>query len=294
MVAATLADLLRVPASAPTKGAGASCVSPSPAHAPSAPLPPNAIPLEVSARHVHLSAEDLRTLFGDDATLTRERALSQPGEYLSDKRVRVIGAKGAIDGVAVLGPTRRVTQVELAASDCRKLGVRAPVNLSGDLSGAAELQLQGDAGSVQCRAIIARNHIHATPADAARLGLSDGQRVDVRAQSARPLIFADVPVRVRPDFALALHLDTDEANACALQAGDYATVQSPAGTRTAPPPPAATVITEKLIDEARAKQLAASGKHLTFARGTVLTPSARDVFLRGQVHITEDRLPINN
>lgn len=211
--------LLGADASAP---AAVSCPSPSPSPPPS-PAAPGAreVLVEASARHLHLTDEAVRKLFGPDATLGRVRDLSQPGEYLSDKRVRIVTPKGQIDNVAVLGPVRPAIQAELSLTDGRALGLRLPVNLSGDLTGAADVYLVGTAGMLEARgcAIAARAHIHATPGDAARLGIRDGQVVRVRVKGRRPIVLEQILVRVKETFDLAMHIDFDEANACALEPG---------------------------------------------------------------------------
>lgn len=175
-------------------------------------------PVEASARHVHLTKQAVEALFGKGARLTRKRDLSQPGEFLSEQRVRVVTPKGEIANVAVLGPERSAVQVELSLTDARQLGIPAPVNLSGDLTGAGDVYLVGDKGVIAApgSAIAARAHIHATKADAQRLGVHDGEVVRVRIDSNRPLVLEQVIVRVKDSFALAMHLDFDEANACCL------------------------------------------------------------------------------
>ena len=180
--------------------------------------PCGSFPVEASARHVHLTSQAVEALFGPGAKLTCKRELSQPGEFLSDQRVRVVTPKGEIAGVAVLGPERAAIQAELSVTDCRTLGLSAPVNLSGDLTGAADLYLVGPCGIIEARgcAIAARAHIHMTPADAANFGVHDGQHVKVEVEGERPVIFGDVVVRVKESFALAMHIDFDEANACLL------------------------------------------------------------------------------
>ncbi|MDD2955746.1 MAG: PduL/EutD family phosphate acyltransferase, partial [Oscillospiraceae bacterium] len=147
-------------------------------------------PVEASARHVHLTAQAVETLFGPGAKLTRKRDLSQPGEFLSDQRLRIVTPKGEIAGVAVLGPERAAIQAELSATDCRALGLSAPVNLSGDLSGAADVYLVGPRGMLEAKAcaIIARAHIHMTPPDAARFGVHDGQHVRVEIAGTIPSV----------------------------------------------------------------------------------------------------------
>ncbi|MDD6062641.1 MAG: phosphate propanoyltransferase [Oscillospiraceae bacterium] len=173
---------------------------------------------EASARHVHLTIADVERLFGAGEKLNPVRDLSQPGQFLSDKRVKLVTRKGTIDNVAVLGPERPETQVELSMTDCRSLGLKAPVRMSGDLSGAADVCIFGDKGCIEATGsvIVAKAHIHMTPGDARAFGVSDGQHVKVRVESARPLTLDDVVIRVSEKFALAMHIDLDEANACLL------------------------------------------------------------------------------
>lgn len=184
------------------------------------------LPLEVSARHVHLTKEAVEVLFGAGAALTPKRMLSQPGEFLSEQRVKLVTAKGAIDNVAVLGPERKQVQTELSYTDCRELGIKAPVNLSGDLSGAADVVIIGERGVYEAKgsAIVAKAHIHLTPADAVRHGLSDRQSVKVKIESARPVTIEDVMVRVSESFSAAVHIDFDEANAAAAGQGTPVTI----------------------------------------------------------------------
>lgn len=184
------------------------------------------LPLEVSARHVHLTKEAVEVLFGAGAALTPKRMLSQPGEFLSEQRVKLVTAKGAIDNVAVLGPERKQVQTELSFTDCRELGIKAPVNLSGDLSGAADVVIIGERGVYEAKgsAIVAKAHIHLTPADAQKRGLSDRQSVKVKIESARPVTIEDVMVRVSENFSAAVHIDFDEANAAAAGQGTPVTI----------------------------------------------------------------------
>lgn len=183
-------------------------------------------PIEASARHVHLTKEAVEALYGSGARLTKKRDLSQPGEFLSNQRVRLVTAKGEIANVAVLGPERSAVQVELSLTDARVLGVKAPVNLSGDLTGAGDVYLVGEKGMLPApgSVIAAKAHIHMTPADAQRLGVKDGDVVRVKAQTHRPVTFDQVVVRVKSSFALAMHIDFDEANACALGSGATGTI----------------------------------------------------------------------
>ena len=179
------------------------------------------IPLGVSNRHVHLAREDMLVLFGSDR-LTIFKDLSQPGQFACQERLLVAGPKGAFEQVRILGPLRARTQVELAPSDCVKLGIKAPVRDSGNLTGSGALTLIGPAGAVTLRegAIIAARHIHMHTSEAAVFGCRDGQRVSVRAGGPRGLIFNGVLVRVGDKFSLEMHVDIDEANAAGLKNGD--------------------------------------------------------------------------
>ena len=176
------------------------------------------VQVEVSARHVHLSQADLETLFGPGAALTPKRELSQPGQFLSEQRVNLIGPKGRKDNVSVLGPVRKATQVELSKSDARGLGVKAPLRESGDVAGSGSITLEGPKGSVTIPegVIVAHCHIHMTNADARRMGLVDNQHVSVEIGGERPIVFKDVIVRVSDKFRCRMHIDTDESNATSL------------------------------------------------------------------------------
>ena len=179
------------------------------------------IELEASARHVHITASQAQTLFGHD--LTPERPLSQPGQYLAKERVTVQGPKGKFYHVAVLGPARKEAQVEISLTDARVLGVQPPIRQSGDVQGSPGVILVGEQGtiSLQKGVIIAQRHLHLTPQSAQRFGVKDKQIVQLQTFTKRPLIFEDVIVRVSPDFADRAHLDFDEANACAVEKGDF-------------------------------------------------------------------------
>ena len=176
--------------------------------------------VETSARHVHLTAADLEALFGPGASLTHKKDLSQPGQFACEERVTLIGPKKSIPNVIILGPERSATQVELSFTDARTLGLTPPVRESGDLRGSAPCKIVGPAGEIEIQegAIIAKRHIHMTPADAERFGVRDKQIVRVRLDGeGRSTVYGDVVVRVSPKFALAMHIDTDEANAaCAF------------------------------------------------------------------------------
>ncbi len=178
--------------------------------------------VETSARHVHVTKETLETLFGAGYTLTKKKDLSQPGQFSCEERVQVIGPKGSFPAVSILGPERSADQVELSASDARKIGIPAPVRESGDVKGSGACKLVGPKGEVELSegVIIAKRHIHMTPEDAEKYGMRDKQVVSVEIKSAeRSLIFGDTVVRVSPKYALAMHIDTDEANAVLAPAG---------------------------------------------------------------------------
>ena len=173
--------------------------------------------LETSARHIHLSQEHVDILFGAGHQLTHKKDLSQPGQFACEERVTVVGPKKEIKNVSILGPVRKESQVELSATDARSIGISAPVRESGVLEGSAPCKLVGPAGEVDLEygVIVAKRHIHITPEDAQAFGVSDKEIVKVKAVSeGRSLIFDDVVVRVSASYATAMHIDTDEANAC--------------------------------------------------------------------------------
>ena len=175
----------------------------------------NTFIVETSARHVHVTKEALAILFGEGATLTNKKDLSQPGQFACEEKVTVVGPKGSLKA-SILGPERKDCQVELSATDARSIGVTAPVRESGDIAGSAPCKLVGPCGEVELSegVIIAKRHIHATPADAEELGVQEKQIVKVKIDTPeRSLIFDDVVVRVSDKYALAMHIDTDEANA---------------------------------------------------------------------------------
>lgn len=180
--------------------------------------------IEASGCHVHLTQAAIETLFGEGATLKKRRDLSQPGEYLSEQRVKLVTKDGCVENVAVLGPPRAAVQVELSKTDCRKLGLTAPVNLSGNLDGASDVMIIGSHGEMKANGsvIVARNHIHMRPQDALEYGVSNGDTVRVEVESDRKVIFEDVPIRVSEKFAPAMHIDFDEANACGYRVGTEA------------------------------------------------------------------------
>ncbi len=175
--------------------------------------------VEISAHHVHVSEADLEVLFGKGHKLTNKKDLSQPGQFACEERVTVVGPKREIKGVSILGPCRPQTQVEISLTEARSIGVTAPIRESGDLAGSPGCKLVGPCGEVEIAegVIAAKRHIHMTPADAEKYGIVDKQIVSVKIDTqGRGLIFGDVVARVSPSYALAMHLDTDEANAAAI------------------------------------------------------------------------------
>lgn len=179
------------------------------------------IPIEASGRHVHVTADQARRLFGH--SLTPQRPLSQPGQYLARERVTIIGPKGRFENVAVLGPERDHAQVEVSFTDGRSLGVLPPVRPSGSVEDSPGIRLVGPSGEITLEqgVIAAQRHIHMTPADAARFHVKDRQMVRLETFTDRPVVFEDVLVRVNEAYATAAHLDYDEANACGLQGETY-------------------------------------------------------------------------
>ena len=174
--------------------------------------------VEVSARHVHLSQNDLETLFGQGYKLTNKKDLSQPGQFACEEKVTVVGTKGSLKA-SILGPVRKDTQVELSLTDARSIGVTAPIRESGDIKDSGACKIIGPAGEIEISqgVIAAKRHIHMTVADAQKFGMKDKQVVSVKIPTGdRALVFGDVVVRVSDNYALAMHIDTDEANAACV------------------------------------------------------------------------------
>lgn len=172
--------------------------------------------VETSARHVHVTREALETLFGAGAKLTHKKDLSQPGQFACEERVTVVGPKSELKNVSILGPERSANQVELSATDARSIGIAAPVRESGDVAGSGACKLVGPCGEVELSegVIVAKRHIHLTPADAAERNVKDKDVVWVKVETPeRKAILGDVVVRVSDKFSAAMHIDTDESNA---------------------------------------------------------------------------------
>lgn len=178
------------------------------------------VTVEVSARHVHLSREAVNILLGKNYELIPKRFLSQPGQFLSEEKVEIVGPRGSIKNVAVLGPLRKKTQVELSITDTRKIGINTLIRESGNLFGSSGCEIIGPKGLLKIEegVIIAKRHIHMPPKDAECNNLQDGQIVAVKTDNEeRPVIFGEVVVRISEQFSLACHIDTDEANAAGIK-----------------------------------------------------------------------------
>ncbi|MGD8189841.1 ethanolamine utilization phosphate acetyltransferase EutD [Brevibacillus ginsengisoli] len=177
------------------------------------------IEVEASGRHVHLSQEDLETLFGAGYELTPSQELSQPGQFACKERVVLIGSKGVLQNVVVLGPVRKQTQVELSLTDAVALGIPGVIKESGDLDGTPGITIASAKAAVKIDqgAIVAKRHIHINPEDAAKFGVADKELVQVKVHGKRPLIFDDVVIRVSPKYRTYMHIDYDEANACGFK-----------------------------------------------------------------------------
>lgn len=180
------------------------------------------LPIAMSNRHIHLSPEHLETLFGAGYELTKFKDLSQPGQFAANEKVDIVGPKGTLKGVRVLGPCRGKTQIEISRTDSFVLGIYPPVRDSGDIKGTPGAKIIGPKGEIEIEegVIIAARHIHMHPDDAKEFGVKDKDRVRVKVEGERGLIFDNVLVRVRDDFALEMHVDIDEGNAAGINNGD--------------------------------------------------------------------------
>ena len=259
------------------------------------------ITLEVSARHVHLSREHIDALFGKDYQLNIKRELLQPNEFLAEERVILIGPKGGvIQNVAVLGPMRPDTQIEISPSDAKKLGIKAPVKNSGDVSGTPGLIMASANGIavINSGVMLAKRHIHMTPKDADYFNLNDKDTVKVAVNGYRPLIFDDVLVRVNEKFILAMHIDTDEAGACGaekdteieilkdgscdikMQIGNVITMQGRDDSQVK------ENSNEKLVTELCIKNLISSGQNqIKISSGAIVTSLAHDLAKTKKIEI---------
>jgi len=187
---------------------------------------PFVVPVGVSARHLHVTREHMAVLFGPGSELSVHRPISQPGQFAANEQVTLVGPKGSIERVRILGPYRSKTQIELAPSDARRLGITPPVRRSGDLAGTPGITVVGPYGRLELAegCIIAERHIHMTPDDARAFGVRDGQKVKVRVDGERGGFMDHVMIRVRDDFKLELHIDTDEANGFGIRNGSLLAV----------------------------------------------------------------------
>ncbi|MEI6596806.1 MAG: phosphate propanoyltransferase [bacterium] len=181
------------------------------------------VPIEISARHVHLSKSDLEILFGRGFELSKFKDLSQAGQFAAKETVELVGPSGELDGVRILGPCRKETQVEVSETEARHLGINPPVKDSGNLSDTPGVKIVGPVGEIILThgVILALRHIHIDPATAADLGVKNYDRVKVDTSGLRDLLFENVLVRVDPSFKLAMHIDTDEANAAGIDSENH-------------------------------------------------------------------------
>ena len=238
------------------------------------------VKIGVSNRHLHLSPADVEKLFGTGAGLGVDRPITQPGQFAARERVRVVGPKGSIDGVRIVGPPRGATQLELAATDCRTIGVAAPVARSGALSGSAGgVKLEGPKGAVELATgvITAARHMHCSAEDAQRLGFADGDIIRISCgKGARRVVFDDVLVRAGPTHATEVHLDTDEAAAAGVQTGDMAEILGRPWRVRRPSPGVSAAASRRLVTERDVSRLAAQGVTFSSDGPFLLTPAARD------------------
>lgn len=250
----------------------------------------NAIPVAVSARHIHLSAAHVEVLFGKGYELTKRSDLSQPGQFACNETVLIAGPKSSLERVRVLGPPRQLTQAEISWTDAMKIGVRPPLRESGDIQGSAPLHVIGPAGSLQLTEglIIAQAHIHMSPRDAKEHGVENGQVVPVKINSQRPLTLDHVLIRVSDRYRLEMHIDTDEGNAAFVQKGMTGHIVLPQGEtvasvpvreQAAAPAPAVSVpkshsYERKLLSRADVQAIEEPAIFVT--KKTIVTPLARD------------------
>lgn len=257
--------------------------------------------VEASARHVHLTEKDIETLFGKGYKLTPVKKLTQVGQFACKERVTLIGPKNIYRNVAILGPARKETQVELSLTDARFLGVNAPVRMSGDLRDAADIIIATEKESIAAKgcAIVAQNHIHMTPDQAKQWCFTDGEEVSVKMSTARPLTFDGVVVRVSETAGLAMHIDFDEANACLFKDGDMGLIKrSRCGTAAQVNLPKmkgeekklemAVAINKRFITEEDIKKALRNVNYsgLTLPKAAILSAPAKDYINREKINIT--------
>lgn len=255
------------------------------------------LPVEASGRHIHLSQTDLEKLFGKGYQLTKKKDISQPGQYLCEERVTLVGPRGEISNVAVLGPVRKETQVELSVTDCRLLGIKPVVRMSGDLEGAEDiLVVNGDKKlEAKSAAIVAKNHVHMTPEDAKAYGVVNGQLINIRVGTERPVVFENVPVRVSETAKLAFHIDFDEANACGYSDGMTGAVIGYRGLykkgdkaceQACDKMKEAAVCFEKIVTETDVIQLFKDNANVIYVKkNTIITPLAKDTISEKNIEV---------
>lgn len=247
----------------------------------------NEVPIAVSARHIHLSVHDIGVLFGAPYDLHIKKNLSQPNQFAAEETVTIAGPKKAIENVRVLGPARHSTQIEVSRTDAVRLGLSPPVRESGNLAGSSPVTVIGPKGSLYLQEglIIAQAHIHMPPNDATRFGVTNGEYVQVRVRSERPITLGNVLVRVSSSYRLEMHVDTDEANAGAIQAGQTGIVIINGGVpeeRNSFFPLGIsgdekienTTFQDKLLSQVEVQK--SKGSVIRIYKSTIVTPLARD------------------
>ncbi|MFQ5638818.1 MAG: phosphate propanoyltransferase [bacterium] len=239
------------------------------------------IPVGVSNRHFHVSQKDLETLIGPGHQLTKLRDISQKGQFACHETIDVIGPKGAISGIRIVGPVRGQTQLEISRSDAYRLGIDPPVRYSGDLAGSAGVKLKGPAGPVELTegVIIPQRHIHMNPRDALEFGVHDRDRVFVAPVAEKALdpnseprhtIWGNVLIRVDDTFVLDFHLDIDEANASGLTTGDHVYIVRKSVKKQ-------SLRNRTLITENDVRQAMLQHRKIRVPLGAIVTPAARDL-----------------
>ena len=236
------------------------------------------IPVGVSGRHLHITREDLDVIFGKDYQLTEDKPLTQPGQYAAKERVTLVGPRGVIENVRILGPVRSRTQVEISFTDARRLGLNPPIRDSGDLDGTPGITIVGPAGSVTIPegVIIAKRHIHMTPDDAEEYKVVDGEIVRVVCGDKRKLIFDEVLIRVSENYRLDFHIDFDEANAAGVKTGDLCYLLKKNGEVKVPEK---REVIRRLVTEADVREAEEKGLKIMLVKGTIITPLALELGL---------------
>ncbi len=248
-------------------------------------LPTNAIPIAVSARHVHLSQEHIEVIFGKGYKLTKKSDLSQPNQFAANETVIIAGPKGSLERVRVLGPARSLTQAEVSWTDAMKLGIKPPLRDSGNIKGSAAFTLIGPRGSLYLDEglIIAQAHLHMAPQEAKHLGVQSDEYVTVEVDGVRPISYQNVKVRVSESYRLEMHIDTDEANAGFITQGAIGHIRCTAEERSSLKELVGNTKTtvknhhnyqKKLLsnDDVRA----ISEAEIVIEKGTIVTALARD------------------